>query len=248
MERNIVQKTVSLSKDFCMRFYLPLFWLFFLVLVSCKQESKKETQTKEQTALELTILEKIAEAHGYNNWKKIEKISFTFNVDRSGNHYQRSWRWNTKTNDVTYMTTSDTLNYNRNSMDSLSQKTNGGFINDRYWLLAPFNLVWDKDNFAHHHTENGTAPLSGKPMQKLTIVYGNEGGYTPGDAYDFYFEEDYLIKEWVFRKSNQEEPSLATTWESYKDTLGIKIATKHKKPEESDYSLYFDGLVLESNR
>ena len=48
-------------------------------------------------------------------------------------------------------------------------------------------------------------------MQKLTIVYGDEGGYTPGDAYDFYFGDDHIIKEWVFRKGNATEPSTMTT-------------------------------------
>ena len=47
-------------------------------------------------------------------------------------------------------------------------------------------------------------PLVGENMQKLTIVYANEGGYTPGDAYDFYFGDDFVIREWVFRKIKSE--------------------------------------------
>ncbi len=78
-------------------------------------------------------------------------------------------------------------------------------------------------------------------MQKLTIVYGSEGGYTPGDAYDFYFGSDYMVKEWVFRKSNQEEPSVATTWEDYQDIEGLKIAAMHKNAEGS-FSISFTGL------
>lgn len=131
-------------------------------------------------------------------------------------------------------------------MDSVAYKTNAGFINDKYWLLAPFQLVWDSDNFAHEHTANTKAPLSQKEMQKLTIVYGNEGGYTPGDAYDFYFGDDFMVKEWVFRKGNQTEPSMITTWEDYIDTKGLKIAKTHKNKDGS-FKLYFTGIEVETN-
>ena len=70
-------------------------------------------------------------------------------------------------------------------------------------------------------------------MNMITITYPNEGGYTPGDAYDIYFDEDYMIKEWTFRKGNSEDPSLSTTFENYKDYNGIKIATDHKQKMES---------------
>ncbi len=227
-------------------FALSISLLCITLLFSCKADSKKEEPIAQAKTADLTILEKVAHAHGYGDWKNVEQVSFTFNVDRNGNHFQRSWQWNTKTNDVVYRSLSDTLTYNRNQMDSIAHKTNSGFINDKYWLLAPFNLIWDNHNFEHQHTENESAPLSGKPMQKLTIVYKNEGGYTPGDAYDFYFEDDFLIKEWVFRKGNSKEPSMATTWESYVDTLGIKLAKEHKMPD-GNFNLYFDGLLLETS-
>ena len=38
--------------------------------------------------------------------------------------------------------------------------------------------------------------------------YLSEGGYTPGDAYDIYFNEDYMIKEWTFRKGNSDRTYL----------------------------------------
>lgn len=219
--------------------------LLIYLSTACKQQPKAVQTTEASVAVEETILDKVAIAHGYDHWPAIKKIAFTFNVDRNGNHFQRSWQWHTKTNSVTYATATDSLTYTRNAMDSIAQKANAGFINDRYWLLAPFNLMWDRSNFSYVHTENEKAPLSGKPMHKLTIVYGDQGGYTPGDAYDFYFEDAYLIREWVFRKGNQPDASAITQWGDYKDTLGIKMATKHTRPNE-DFTLYFDGILLET--
>ena len=35
------------------------------------------------------------------NWKNVEEIKFTFNVDRDTTHYERSWIWNIRKNEVT---------------------------------------------------------------------------------------------------------------------------------------------------
>ena len=193
---------------------------------------------------ESSILEKIANAHGYENWKNIEEIKFTFNVDRDTSHFERTWIWQPKTKDITSITNKGTLQYNWANMDSTAYKTNGDFINDKFWLLAPFQLVWDKKNIKHEHSKDVEAPISKKTMQKLTIVYGNEGGYTPGDAYDFYFGDDFIIQEWTFRKSNQPEPSLTTTFEDYVNVKGLKIAKMHKKNED-DFELFFTEITVE---
>ncbi|WP_350287943.1 hypothetical protein [uncultured Croceitalea sp.] len=221
---------------------LNLFFVGIVLLsLSCKTDKKEEGQKKEVVE-PTSVLEKVANAHGYENWKNIAQIAFTFNVDRDSTHFERSWIWKIKSNEVTHISGTDSLTYNRKNMDSLALKTNGGFINDRYWLLAPFNLIWDANNFEHTLVTNDTAPISKKSMQKLTIVYSNEGGYTPGDAYDFYFGDDYVIREWVFRKSNQAEPSMTTTWENHIENNGIKFATDHKKDKEN-FNLYFTNVV-----
>ncbi len=212
-----------------------------LAITACN--TKKESP-KTEPMPERTILQKIADAHGYQNWHSIAQISFTFNVDRDSMHFERSWSWKPKKNMVKSMTTKDTLVYQRNAMDSVAMKANAGFINDRYWLLSPFNLMWDQANFEYTHQVQAIAPISKKKCQKLTIVYGSEGGYTPGDAYDFYFGDDFLIQEWVFRKANQEEASMTTTWENYKEQNGIKFAVDHKKDGEV-FNLYFSNVVIE---
>ncbi len=192
---------------------------------------------------EKSILEKIAYAHGFENWKKVKEIKFTFNVDRDTTHFDRTWVWKTNTNDITAISAERTLNYNRAKMDSTANKTNAGFINDKFWLLAPYQLIWDSKNITHKHTPSAKAPISKKNMQKLTIHYGSAGGYTPGDAYDFYFGDDYIIKEWVYRKGNQPQPSMTTTFEGYKEFNGLKIATQHKMGE-GKFNLYFTGIEV----
>lgn len=217
--------------------------LVLFALIAFISFSSYKIYKKDNLVTQTTILENIAHAHGFQNWKNTNELQFTFNVDKDTSHFERTWIWKPKTNNITAINSKDTISYNWATMDSIAHKINGGFINDKFWLLVPFNLIWDKNNFKHTHTLKAETPISKKQMQKLTIVYGNEGGYTPGDAYDLYFEDDYILKEWVFRKSNQEKPSMITTWEDYTEKNGLKIATMHKKPK-GDFKLYFTGIQI----
>ncbi len=194
---------------------------------------------------EIKVLEKIANAHGFQNWKNINELKFTFNVNRDTTHFERSWIWKPKTNDITANNAKDTIHYNWSTMDSTAYKINAGFINDKFWLLLPFQLLWDSDNF-NYEVKQSMSPISQKVMQKLTIVYGQEGGYTPGDAYDLYFEDDFIIREGVFRKSNQAAPSMITTFDDYEEINGLKLAKMHKMAE-GNFKLYFTDLEIKSS-
>lgn len=226
-----------------MKNVLALSLCLLTLVISCKTD-KKQPEDKATPKVTLTILDKVANAHGYAHWKDISSIQFTFNVDREDKHFERTWLWETGANKVTMTTRQDTITYNRKAVDSTMAGTDGGFVNDKFWLLAPFQLVWDQHNFSYEHTEGATAPISKSKMHKLTTVYANEGGYTPGDAYDYYFDDDYIIKEWAFRKANQEEPNMVTSWEDYKELNGLKISTMHKRPD-ADFSLFFTGVEVE---
>ena len=205
---------------------------------SCKQ--KDETKTIEP---ELSVAEKIANAHGFENWKNVSEIQFTFNVDKDSSHFERIWTWKPKTNDVIFSTGGDSIvMFNRNKIDSTKIKLDQGFINDKFWLLVPFQLVWDEGT-SISEVKKAEAPISKTEMNKITLTYSNKGGYTPGDAYDLFFTDAFLIKEWVFRKGNSEEASLVNTFENYQDFNGLKIALEHKKQGEN-WNLNFTNVKV----
>lgn len=227
-----------------MKKVLVAYTITLSLVFSCKQEQKTVAKKVEIPKKQLSIPEKVAQANGFANWSKVNNIRFTFNVERGDSHFERTWSWAPKTNEVVFMTREDTIAYNRKAIDSSLAKTDAGFINDKFWLLAPYQLVWDANGYTYEHEATATAPMSNVPMQKLTIVYGSEGGYTPGDAYDFYLGDDFIIKEWAFRKGNQEEPNMVTSWEAYQDFTGLNIATMHQRADE-DFKLFFTGITVE---
>lgn len=218
--------------------------IFCMLLVACKKDTTKIDQVNTPSVPKVqTIAEKIAYAHGYENWSKVEQFEFTFGGKIEEPQSGRSWKWKPKTNDVTLMTSSDTISYNRSNMDSLALRTDPAFINDKFWALIPFQLVWDK-GLTVSEPVAAEAPVSKKQMTKVVMTYSNEGGYTPGDAYDLYIDEDYVIREWSFRKANAAEPSLSNTFESYSDYNGIKVAQDHKFGE-GDRNLLIRNVVVQ---
>lgn len=203
------------------------------VCFSCKQKTKTIQPEKE-----ISTAEKIANAHGFENWKQVTEVQFTFNK-------KRNWIWHPKTQDITLITKKDTINYNRKTIDSLSLKADIAFINDKFWAFIPFQLVWDT-SATISEPEKAKAPISNTTLNKIIITYPSEGGYTPGDAYDIYFDDNYIIKEWGFRKGNKPKAGLTNTFENYQDFNGIKIALDHKKAE-GDWNLTLSDIKIKTN-
>ena len=216
--------------------------ILLISLCSCKEETK-DTTTENVVEVELSIAEKIANAHGYANWKNVKRIDFTFGGNEEDPNSGRSWVWYPKTNDITMTTAQDTISYNRASIDSISRRTDGAFINDKFWAVIPFQLVWDEGTTISDEMVK-EAPISKQQLNSITITYGPEGGYTPGDAYDIFYDNEYIIKEWIYRKGNAPEPSLTTSFENYGDHNGIKIARDHKVMG-SDRSILIRNVKVE---
>lgn len=229
-----------------MKYILSLLTLFLLITSCQDQDHKKKavTEENETTIKTLSPAEAIAYKNGYEKWKDVSEIQFTFNFDRGENHFERSWIWWPKKDQVEMLPWGEEpgITYQRSAMDSVIMKADARFINDKYWLLAPFNLVWDEGT-TFSETKKVTAPISKEVMNQLTVTYGAEGGYTPGDAYDLYYSDDFMLKEWAFRAGNDSIASMTTTWEDYKTFEGIQIATMHQDSTKS-MKLYFTDISV----
>lgn len=211
------------------------------IFTSCKNNS--ENNTGESEKQDLPIHEKIAMANGFKEFDSINKISFTFNVKVNDTlRSSREWQWNTESDEIMLTERDTTITYTRtDSIPDNKKSIDQKFINDTYWLLFPFQLEWSTADFSEVQTAE--APISGKEMQMITVSYPSEGGYTPGDSYDIYFDDDYMIQEWVYKSSGGNR-EMATTWEDYEDFKGIKIAKSHKSPDGS-FELYFSDISVE---
>ena len=227
--------------------YLYLVVLTVIVMSCNNSQNEKSTDTTADAEIAVNTLsegERVAQKSGLEQWDNVKQIDFTFNVDRNGEQVsKRSWSWQPKSGDVRMINQEDTLVYNHKAVDSASIQADRAFINDKYWLLAPYQIVWDR-GATIQEKDSIISPLTKRTSKMLTLTYNEEGGYTPGDAYDFYYGDDYKITEWVFRKGNADEPSMITTFEDYKQFNGIEIATVHKN-EDGNFKLYFTDIKVQ---
>lgn len=208
-----------------------------LLLVSCTEKPDERTAAEKRAYA-------VAQAHGIEAFDQLHKIAFTWGVTREGGNFERRWIWDTKNDSVSRILNGDTITYHWKQLDSVSNEINKGFINDKYWLLAPLQLEWDKASFEVRLEENVRSLGKQEMLDKLTITYGNEGGYTPGDAYDFYIDKNNQVKEWVFRRAAAEEPSIISICEDYVRVGGLLMAQKHQRANQEGY-LYLSDIEIE---
>lgn len=210
-------------------------------LISCNDNKKEKKAIAENPNLE--IHEKIAMANGFEKFDSISKIKFTFNVKVNDTlRSERRWAWNLKSDKISLTEKDSIMSYTKkDSLAKDKEYIDQRFVNDSYWLLFPYQLKWSRADFSEVKTAN--APISGDEMQMLSVSYPSEGGYTPGDAYDIYFDEDYMIQEWVYKAAGGGR-EMATTWEDYKDFKGVKISTMHKS-KDGNFELFFTDISVE---
>lgn len=215
---------------------LAIAFLLFVAPVALAQDANKEIWSK-----------KVANAYGFENWGQVEEIRYTFNTLKNEKHNARVWVWRPIDREVTLVAwegsdmelpiTYSLDDINEDASETL-RKVDHRFINDSYWLLYPFQLVWSSPDIFDKGTVS--LPIGDGKAHKLVTQYPDEGGYTPGDAYDIYLDENNLILQWDFRKGGKVH-GWPTTWENNVDLGPIKVCTDHYD-KERNFRLWFDGL------
>lgn len=182
---------------------------------------------------------KIAEAYGLEAFPALTEIQFTFHAQLPDKKVERSWIWKPQIDEVTAVDSKTT--YKRSEMKEAEEAIDAQFINDQYWLLFPLHLVWDKNKTLTLAEEKVPGPISGDPFHKLSVQYGDVG-YTPGDAYDLFYDDDFKVREWVYRKGGAEKATRISTWEDYENFEGVHISTNHQGPD--GFRVWFTGIEV----
>lgn len=199
------------------------------------------------------IRHQIADTYGLSSWSQVEQIRYTFNVDAGVRKMARTWTWDTKNDKVTYEGQDSAgkptkVTYSRASMPPDAVKdVDPNFINDQYWLLFPFHLVWDKDITVEDKgiTADPTGKSKGR-VRKITVTYPKTGGgYTPGDMYDLFVGADNRAIAWIFHRGGAEKPTLTVTWADYKMAGPVLISTDHCGTlNDKPFHLFFSDVAV----
>lgn len=183
------------------------------------------------------IVEQMAKTYGIDSFSKVEGIRFTFNAELPGVNLSRTWEWNPKTDTVSYEGKDKEgkpvkATYQRSQLgsqsDAVKNEIEPAFVNDQYWLLFPFHVVWDESAAV---TDEGMQklPLGDASAERVVVKYPSEGGYSQGDTWELYVGADKRVEEFIFRRGGDRKPSVVTTtWADYKKAGPLLFSTDHR--------------------
>ena len=222
--------------------------LSLLIMLSVGTDSFSQEKTNKNS-----LPEWVAGKYGIDSFSDISSIAFTFNVRNKDVTVKRTWAWEPKTGRVVYngpgISGADTsVTYNRNQIDTQSATTvyaDKRFINDQYWLLFPFHMVWDK-NVDIKIDGKKKFPLSDETGTSLIVEYKNNVGYTPNDVFVLFLGDDNMIRQWIYRPGGSKEKERPYTWESNKKFDGITISTEHYG-KDNQTKVWFTNIKVEAN-
>ena len=198
----------------------------------------------------------IARAYGVDRFDRVASVHFIFHAQRGEQETVREWRWDPHARRVTYRGlgpdgTPLTHAYRRKRLwaghRTLNEQLDRWFVNDEYWLFFPFHLAWDEQAVIE---ADGAKDLPIPPgrAQHLTITYPKTGGYTPGDAYELFYDPDGLILQWVYRKGNQPTPTLIATWEEHTRIGPMTVSLRHRSVDNAVRVWFTDVAVRLAGR
>ena len=182
------------------------------------------------------IAEQMAKTYGLDAFGQIEGIRFTFDAELPGLKLSRSWEWNPKTDTVSYQGKDKTgkpvtATYQRSQLGSQSEaiktQIDPAFINDQYWLLLPFHLIWDGSATVTDHGMH-KLPLGSGSAKQVVMKYPSQGGYAPGDTWELYVGADKRVEQMVYRRGGSGKPGIVIAkWDGHKKAGPLLISTDH---------------------
>ncbi|MFT7332853.1 MAG: hypothetical protein ACI81S_001062 [Sphingobacteriales bacterium] len=226
------------------KFMLPL--LIGITLFGCSQPKQTEEKSDKLNHLP-DYVNLILENYKFSNWDSVQSIGFDFNVEVGDRKVLRQWEWSPKTNNVQLIENGDTVNFQSGMLDTaikIEYIADQKFINDKFWLLFPFQLAWDSNLTFVAHDPSPMTLDSTTVLPSFTVTYPSEGGYTPGDAYKVYYDKTGTLKEWHFFPGGATEANVITTWEKINGNV-INFTPFHQNPK-TGFALYFTTIYVKT--
>jgi len=101
------------------------------------------------------------------------------------------------------------------------------FLNDNYWLILPFHIVWDTEATVKDAGMQNL-PLGEGSAEKVAVKYPSNGGYSRGDTWDLYLGPDGRIEEMAYRAGAPTKHVVIATWAGYKKAGPLLVSLEHR--------------------
>jgi len=213
--------------------FLPALFLAASLASGADRDAKADAVGKEL----------IASLGGQDAWEKARQFEFTFVVDREGKTVARfAHAWDRYTGDYRVTGTDKTgapfaVYFNVNTkqgkafvngkpvegdeLSKLLQNGYGRFINDTYWLLAPWKIF----DPGVHLVYDGEKPCPDGGVCDVLKTSFEDVGMTPKDVYWLWITRDgrHMVQWQYVLNGAQEEPTTAL-WKNWQKFSGVSLA------------------------
>jgi len=171
------------------------------------------------------LAEKMLDALGYDNWKNINAIQWSYPRGHDYIWDKQSKLVQVKWDDYRVILNTETrkgevyLNEELKADDDKAlEKAYSYFANDSFWLIAPFKIKDPGTIRKVVDHESGDA---------LLVEY-TSGGVTPGDKYLWILNENGVPVAWKFWVSLIPIGGIEYSWEGWQSFNGASISTFHE--------------------
>jgi len=164
------------------------------------------------------LVTKVMKASGADNWGNVKEIKFTFNVTGADGKQlisaKHDWDLEKNTDTVEWGDKKVTVDLSKPATEGDDKAGFQRWTNDSYWLLMPLKL------------KDGGCTVTSPEANVLHLSFAGVG-LTPGDQYNVYINPtSNLPEKWDYMPTP--EKKVTGTWEDYKTTGGLTLATKHQ--------------------
>jgi len=196
------------------------------------------------------IAQDIAKTYGLDSFGQIGQIRYTFHIPERD--LSRTWIWEPKTDQVSYEGKDKAgqplkLTYLRAQLSSqaavVKNEVDPNFINDQYWLVFPFHLVWDT-NAKVEDTGTHTLPLGKGSARRVLVTYPPDG-YSPGDTWELFIGTDNRIREWIYNHGGSPKWIGVWSWEDHKRAGPLLVSLNHRgKVGDKPVRVFFSDVAV----
>jgi len=210
--------------------------------------------------------ELIASLGGEQAWNKARQLRFDFVVDRDGKTVARfSHVWDRYTGDYRVSGTDKSgapfvVLFNVNTKqgkaflngkpaagedeERLLKSAYGRFINDSYWLLAPWKIFDPGVNLAY----GGEKPCPGGGTCDILKLSFEDVGLTPKDVYWLWVTRDgHHMVQWQYVLNGAQEEPTTVLWKDWKSFDGMSLSVD-KEMVGKNAVIRFENVSVSPNR
>jgi hypothetical protein len=210
--------------------------------------------------------ELIAAMGGEAAWEKARQFQFDFVVVKEGQEVARfSHAWDRYTGDYRVAGVDKSgapyvVYFNVNTKDGKAlvndvpaepaenakrvEGAYGRFINDTYWLLAPWKIFDPGVHLAY----DGEKPCPGGGVCDVLRLSFENVGLTPKDVYWLWITRDgRRMLQWQYVLGGAEEPPTTAEWKDWREMGGLMLSTE--KPMSGEpFVIRFDEVAVSPSR